>query len=101
MYNSEISDAFVIPITNKISGDYGINMHVVFFDAPIAPKNIPDSHSFCLLKSITRRKRMRENKDDLYFDEEFILNTGPLRIDLLIIKKNENANRAGICRYDQ
>ncbi len=34
---------------------------------------------------------LRENKDDLYFDEEFILNTGPLRIDLLIIKKNENA----------
>jgi len=38
MYNSEISDAFVIPITNKISGDYGINMQVVFFDAPIDPK---------------------------------------------------------------
>lgn len=34
---------------------------------------------------------LRENKDDLYFDEEFILNTGPLRIDLLIIKKNEKA----------
>ena len=60
MYNSEISDAFVIPITNKISGDYRINMQVVFFDAPIDPNNIPDSHSFYLLKSITRRKRMRE-----------------------------------------
>ena len=34
---------------------------------------------------------LRENKEDLYFDEEYILNTGPLRIDLLIIKKNENA----------
>ena len=96
-----------IPITNKISGDSGRSMRV--------------SYAFYLLKSITRRKRMpqkdkspsekpkgrrnqyhpqytntlhielRENKEDLYFDEEYILNTGPLRIDLLIIKKNENA----------
>ena len=34
---------------------------------------------------------LRENREDLYFEEEYILNTGPLRIDLLIIKKNENA----------
>ena len=38
MYNSEISDAFVIPITNKISGDYGISMQEVYFDSQAYPK---------------------------------------------------------------
>ena len=34
---------------------------------------------------------LRENKNDLEFNEEYVLNTGPLSIDLLIIKKNNNA----------
>ena len=34
---------------------------------------------------------LRENKNDLEFNEEYVLNTGPLLIDLLIIKKNNDA----------
>ena len=34
---------------------------------------------------------LRENKNDLEFNEEYVLNTGPLSIDLLIIKKNNDA----------
>ena len=33
----------------------------------------------------------QDNKNDLEFNEEFVLNTGPLSIDLLIIKKNNDA----------
>ena len=34
---------------------------------------------------------LRENKNDLEFNEEYVLNTGPLSIDLLIIKKSNDA----------
>ena len=34
---------------------------------------------------------LRENKNDLEFNEECVLNTGPLSIDLLIIKKSNDA----------
>ena len=33
---------------------------------------------------------LRENKEDLEYTEEMILNTLPLRVDLLIIKKRNS-----------
>lgn len=35
---------------------------------------------------------LRESRDDLWFEKEYNLNTKPLEIDLLVIKKNRDAH---------